>query len=74
MKGHYTNKVLTELKSDGFQIRLTFIQDEMTIHITHKSGQLSKRQEEMVTKRIMDAAVRDNVAHHDRMAKKRNRR
>ncbi|WP_458321514.1 hypothetical protein [Providencia sp. CRPN22473] len=69
MQGPNTQRVLRQLNEDGFKVRLTFIQDEMTIHISHKSGQLSKRQEEMVTQRIMGASLKDYIGHHNRWNK-----
>lgn len=59
MQGPNTQRVLQQLNEDGFKVRLTFFQDEMSIHIDHKSGQISKTQEQMVTKRIMDATLKD---------------
>lgn len=70
MQGPNTRRVLQQLNEDGFKVRLTFLHDEMAIHIDHKSGQLSKRQEEMVTQRIMDATLKDFMHHHNRLNKK----
>lgn len=70
MQGPNTRRVLQQLNEDGFKVRLTFLHDEMSIHIDHKSGQLSKRQEGMVTQRIMDAALKDFMHHHNRLNKK----
>lgn len=64
MQGPNTRRVLQQLNEDGFKVRLTFIHDEMAIHIDHKSGQLSKTQEQMVTKRIMDATLKDFMFRH----------
>lgn len=71
MKGPNTQRVLRELKEDGFNIRLTFIQDEMTIHIRHERGEVAKYQEKLVTKRIMDAALKDHLFINSRLRAKR---
>lgn len=64
MNGPNTQRVLRELKEDGFQIRLTFFQDEMSIHISHDRGEVTKHQEKIVTKRIMDATLKDFMFRH----------
>lgn len=73
MQGPNTRRVLQQLNEDGFKVRLTFIQDEMSIHIDHKSGTLTDRQHKMVTQRIMDATLKDFMHHHNRLNKKGRR-